>query len=53
MANYMPINTRSAKLLNRLGFKIEGYAEKYLLINGQWEDHILTALSADTPQSFR
>lgn len=47
MANYMPLNTRSAKLLNRLGFSIEGYAKNYLLINGKWEDHVLTALSAE------
>lgn len=47
MANYMPINVRSAKLLQRLGFAVEGYAKNYLLINGQWEDHILTALSVE------
>jgi len=47
MANYMPINTRSAKLLNRLGFIVEGYARNYLLINGKWEDHVLTALSIE------
>lgn len=51
MANYMPINTRSAKLLHRLGFIIEGYAKNYLLINGQWEDHILTALSVEQWQN--
>lgn len=45
MANYMPTNIRSAKLLNRLGFEIEGYAKNYLLINNRWEDHILTAMS--------
>lgn len=45
MANYMPLNNRSAKLLQRLGFIIEGHAQKYLLINGEWEDHILTALT--------
>lgn len=44
MANYMPSNTRSARLLQKLGFTIEGEAKKYLLINGQWEDHILTSL---------
>ena len=37
MANYMPVNTRSASLLTRLGFSIEGYAEKYLYINNQSE----------------
>lgn len=45
MANYMPANTRSARLLERLGFSIEGYAEKYLFINNQWQDHVLTALT--------
>ena len=44
MANYMPSNTRSARLLERLGFKIEGLAKNYLLINGKWEDHVLTSL---------
>lgn len=47
MANYMPSNTRSAKLLQRLGFEIEGYAKRYLLINNRWEDHVLTALSVE------
>lgn len=47
MANYVPSNDRSAKLLQNLGFKIEGKAEKYLLINGKWEDHILTSLTND------
>lgn len=45
MANYMPSNRRSAQLLQKLGFIIEGQAKKYLLINGQWEDHILTSLT--------
>jgi [ribosomal protein S5]-alanine N-acetyltransferase len=44
MANYMPHNRRSGNVLKRAGFIIEGYAKDYLLINGQWEDHILTSL---------
>jgi [ribosomal protein S5]-alanine N-acetyltransferase len=44
MANYVPQNVRSGALLKRLGFAVEGYARDYLLINGRWEDHILTAL---------
>ena len=44
MANYLPRNDRSGALLKRLGFKIEGHAKQYLLINGKWEDHVLTAL---------
>jgi [ribosomal protein S5]-alanine N-acetyltransferase len=43
-ANYMPHNQRSGNLLKRLGFVVEGYARDYLLINGKWEDHILTSL---------
>lgn len=45
MANYIPGNTRSAHLLKKLGFVIEGHAKNYLLINGKWEDHVLTALT--------
>ena len=42
-ANYMPHNRRSGNLLRRLGFVVEGYARDYLLINGRWEDHVLTS----------
>jgi ribosomal-protein-alanine N-acetyltransferase len=45
MANYMPTNERSGKLLGKLGFSIEGYAKNYLFLNGTWKDHILTALT--------
>lgn len=44
MANHLPENHRSAALLQRLGFEREGYAKSYLLINGVWRDHVLTAL---------
>jgi len=44
MANYMPINARSEKLLLNVGFMKEGLAKDYLLVNGQWEDHVLTSL---------
>ncbi|HEV7777245.1 MAG TPA: ribosomal protein S5-alanine N-acetyltransferase [Luteibacter sp.] len=43
MANYMPRNERSGRLLERLGFEREGQAKRYLKIAGVWEDHILTA----------
>jgi ribosomal-protein-alanine N-acetyltransferase len=45
MANYIPVNERSGRLLRRLGFTVEGYARDYLLIAGKWEDHVLTALA--------
>ncbi|PSN11074.1 30S ribosomal protein S5 alanine N-acetyltransferase [filamentous cyanobacterium CCT1] len=44
MANYLPHNHRSANVLKRLGFQIEGIARDYLFINGQWQDHVLTSL---------
>jgi [ribosomal protein S5]-alanine N-acetyltransferase len=44
-ANYMPQNTRSAAVLRRCGFRVEGHASAYLLINGRWEDHVLTAIT--------
>lgn len=44
MASYMPHNLRSESVLERLGFEREGYAKQYLLINGEWRDHVLTAL---------
>ena len=43
MANHLPRNERSARLLARLGFEREGYAKRYLKIAGVWEDHVLTA----------
>ena len=44
MANYLPHNDRSGRLLDRLGFEVEGQAKAAFKINGAWEDHVLTAL---------
>jgi ribosomal-protein-alanine N-acetyltransferase len=49
MANHLPSNVRSEKLLCRLGFEREGYARAYLKIAGQWEDHVLNALVNPQP----
>lgn len=46
-ANIMPTNTRSRNLLKRAGFIKEGYSEKYLQIQGQWEDHERWALTTE------
>ena len=45
MANYRPENTRSGRLLERLGFAREGLARDFLFIDGAWRDHVLTALT--------
>ena len=44
-ADHMPRNERSAAVLERCGFKVEGHAPGYLRINGRWEDHVLTAIT--------
>ncbi len=46
-ANIMPTNTRSRALLQRVGFVKEGYSEKYLQIQGRWEDHERWALTSE------
>ncbi|XXF78486.1 GNAT family N-acetyltransferase [Myxococcaceae bacterium GXIMD 01537] len=48
-ANHLPENLRSAAVLRRLGFVVEGYARDYLLIDGRWRDHVLTSLLAPRP----
>lgn len=40
-------NEASKALLARCGFRQEGLARRYLLINGVWSDHLLFALLAD------
>ena len=43
----VPENEPSRNLLGKLGFREEGLARRYLLINGQWSDHVLFALLED------
>ncbi|MEW6281000.1 MAG: GNAT family N-acetyltransferase, partial [Candidatus Eremiobacterota bacterium] len=45
MANSMPTNERSLRVLERLGFQREGYARDYLRIAGEWRDHVMMALT--------
>ncbi len=49
MANYMPGNARSAAVLDRLGFTVEGTARAYLYLAGAWQDHVLTSLTNPEP----
>jgi [ribosomal protein S5]-alanine N-acetyltransferase len=49
MANHLPSNERSARLLARLGFEREGYARDYLCLDGAWRDQVLNSLVNDTP----
>lgn len=40
----LPINIASRSVLLRTGFRQEGHARNYLLIDGQWQDHLLFAI---------
>lgn len=42
-AAIMPRNGASLRVIDKLGFRREGYAERYLQIAGSWEDHVLFA----------
>jgi len=44
-AAYRPENERSAAVLRRLGFTIEGMARHYLYVDGAWRDHVLASLT--------
>lgn len=46
----LPDNTASTRLLERVGFKREGLARRYLRINGVWQDHVLYALLDSDPR---
>jgi ribosomal-protein-alanine N-acetyltransferase len=43
-AAHRPENLRSARVLERLGFRREGLAPGYLFIDGAWRDHVVTSL---------
>ncbi|KAB2876399.1 MAG: GNAT family N-acetyltransferase [Bauldia sp.] len=47
----LPNNEASIRLLEKVGFQREGYARKYLCIDGRWQDHLLYGLIRDDPRS--
>lgn len=46
----LPHNAASIRLLEKVGFTREGYARKYLCIEGRWQDHILYGLVRSDPR---
>ena len=47
----LPHNNASIRLLETVGFRREGYARKFLCIDGRWQDHLLYALIRDDPRT--
>src|SRR6516165_3556505 len=43
----IPANVASIRLLEKTGFKREGFARQYLCIDGVWQDHLLFARLKD------
>jgi ribosomal-protein-alanine N-acetyltransferase len=52
-AAVMPENQGSIRVLEKAGFRLEGFAPKYLRINGVWRDHNLYAITAEDRGSRR
>jgi ribosomal-protein-alanine N-acetyltransferase len=46
-AAVMPRNAPSQRVLEKVGYRREGVAQRYLCIAGHWEDHVLFAMTAD------
>jgi len=52
-AAFLPHNVPSRRVLEKNGFTEEGFAERYLQIDGRWEDHVLMGLTRERWDSLR
>ena len=49
----IPRNIRSVRVAEKVGFRLEGRALRYLRINGVWEDHDVYALTLEDWDAMR
>ena len=52
-AAFLPHNMASRRVLEKNGFKEDGYADSYLQIDGKWADHVLFALTRERWDSLQ
>jgi ribosomal-protein-alanine N-acetyltransferase len=52
-AAFLPANIASRRVLEKNGFREEGYAENYLQIDGKWADHVLFGLTRERFEAAR
>ncbi len=52
-AAFLPHNVASRRVLEKNGFVEEGFAERYLQIDGRWEDHVLMGLTRERWDNLR
>jgi ribosomal-protein-alanine N-acetyltransferase len=52
-AYHLPDNERSANLLERLGFTVDGLARRDVCIAGVWRDHVMRSLCNPEPERVR
>ncbi len=46
-ANIQPRNSASKNLVEKLGFRMEGFSPKYLQVDGKWRDHERWAITKE------
>jgi ribosomal-protein-alanine N-acetyltransferase len=46
-AAVMPRNAPSLRVMEKVGYRREGLSERYLCIDGKWEDHVIFAVTAE------